>query len=87
MYTRRTLSFGQRTVTLETGELARQASGAAVLDMDGTVVLATAGAARQARAGAPFFPLTVGYVETAYAAGRIPGGFFRREARPSEKKL
>jgi polyribonucleotide nucleotidyltransferase len=73
-------------MTLETGEIARQAGGAVVVSVDDTVVLATVVAAKNARAGQDFFPLTVDYVEKTYAAGRIPGGFFKREGRPSEKE-
>ncbi len=84
--TRKTFAYGAHTVTLETGEIARQAHGAVVVNMDDTVVLATVVAARQAKPGQDFFPLTVDYVEKVYAAGRIPGGFFKREGRPSEKE-
>ena len=69
---------------METGEIARQASGAVLLDMDGTVVLATVVAKTDAKPGQDFFPLTVDYLEKSYAAGRIPGSFFKREGRPSE---
>ncbi len=79
-------SFGQHTVTLETGEVARQASGAVVVNMNDTVVLATVVAAKSAKPGQDFFPLTVDYMEKTYAAGKIPGGFFKREGRPSEKE-
>ncbi|MGA0984240.1 MAG: polyribonucleotide nucleotidyltransferase, partial [Burkholderiaceae bacterium] len=79
-------SYGQHTVTLETGEIARQASGAVVVNMQDTVVLATVVAAKSAKAGQDFFPLTVDYMEKTYAAGKIPGGFFKREGRPSEKE-
>jgi len=82
----KTFQFGAHTVTLETGEIARQATGAVVCSMDGTVVLATVVARREAKAGQDFFPLTVDYVEKTYAAGKIPGGFFKREGRPSEKE-
>ncbi len=71
---------------METGEIARQADGAVMVDMDGTVVLVTAVGSREAAPGTDFFPLTVNYQEKAYAAGRIPGGFFKREGRPSEKE-
>jgi polyribonucleotide nucleotidyltransferase len=73
-------------VTLETGEIARQASGAVMVSVDGTVVLVTAVAAAKAKEGQDFFPLTVDYVEKFYSAGRIPGGFFKREGRPTEKE-
>jgi polyribonucleotide nucleotidyltransferase len=78
--------YGKHTVTLETGRIARQASGAVVASMDDTVVLATVVGARTAKPGQDFFPLAVHYQEKTYAAGRIPGGFFKREARPSEKE-
>ena len=80
----KTFQWGQNTVTLETGEIARQSSGAVLLDMDGTVVLATVVAKTEAKPGQDFFPLTVDYLEKTYAAGRIPGSFFKREGRPSE---
>ncbi len=80
----KTFQWGQHTVTMETGEIARQASGAVLLDMDGTVVLATVVAKSEAKAGQDFFPLTVDYIEKTYAAGKIPGSFFKREGRPSE---
>jgi len=76
--------WGQHRVRLETGEVARQASGAVLVDIDETVVLATVVAAKSAKPGQSFFPLTVDYLEKTYAAGKIPGGFFRREGRPSE---
>jgi polyribonucleotide nucleotidyltransferase len=82
----KTFAYGQHTVTLETGEIARQSSGAVLVSMDDTVVLATVVARKQAKAGQDFFPLTVDYVEKTYAAGKIPGGFFKREGRPSEKE-
>lgn len=78
--------YGAHTVVLETGEIARQASGAVVVSMGETVILATVVAAKNAKPGQDFFPLTVDYVEKTYAAGRIPGGFFKREGRPSEKE-
>ncbi len=78
--------YGPCTVTLETGELARQADGAVRVSMGDTVVLVTACAQKAATPGRDFFPLTVNYVEKTYAAGRIPGGFFKREGRPSEKE-
>lgn len=76
--------FGQHEVTLTTGEIARQASGAVVVEMGDTVVLATVVAKKEAKPGQDFFPLTVDYIEKAYAAGKFPGGFFKREGRPSE---
>ncbi len=79
-------NYGKHTVTLETGRVARQASGAVLASMDDTVVLATVVGARTAKPGQDFFPLAVHYQEKTYAAGRIPGGFFKREARPSEKE-
>ncbi len=80
----KTFQWGQNTVTMETGEIARQATGAVLLDMDGTVVLATVVAKTDSKPGQDFFPLTVDYAEKSYAAGRIPGSFFKREGRPSE---
>jgi polyribonucleotide nucleotidyltransferase len=80
----KTFQWGQNTVTMETGEMARQSTGAVLLDMDGTVVLATVVAKTEGKAGQDFFPLTVDYLEKAYAAGKIPGSFFKREGRPSE---
>ncbi len=80
----KTFQWGSNTVTLETGEIARQASGAVLLDMDGTVVLATVVGKTEGKAGQDFFPLTVDYLEKTYAAGKIPGSFFKREGRPSE---
>ncbi|WP_424858965.1 polyribonucleotide nucleotidyltransferase [Tepidimonas sp. HKU77] len=80
----KTFQWGRHTVTMETGEIARQATGAVLLDMEGTVVLATVVARPEAKPGQDFFPLTVDYVEKAYAAGKIPGSFFKREGRPSE---
>jgi polyribonucleotide nucleotidyltransferase len=80
----KTFQWGQHTVRMETGEIARQSSGAVLLDMEGTVVLATVVAKKDAKAGQDFFPLTVDYLEKSYAAGKIPGSFFKREGRPSE---
>jgi polyribonucleotide nucleotidyltransferase len=80
----KTFQWGQHSVTLETGEIARQSAGAVLLDMDGTVVLATVVAKTDSKAGQDFFPLTVDYLEKSYAAGKIPGSFFKREGRPSE---
>ncbi|MDR2239562.1 MAG: polyribonucleotide nucleotidyltransferase [Zoogloeaceae bacterium] len=85
--TKKSFSYGAHTVTLETGEIARQAHGAVLVNMDETVVLATVVAAKEPKPGQDFFPLTVDYVEKVYAAGRIPGGFFKREGRPSEKEI
>ena len=84
---RKTFQYGQHSVTLETGEIARQADGAVMVNMGDTVVLVTVVAERKAAEGRDFFPLTVDYQEKTYAAGRIPGGFFRREGRPSEKEI
>ncbi len=83
---KKSFAFGQHQVTLETGEMARQADGAVVVTMGDTVVLVTAVGRKQADPNKDFFPLTVNYVEKTYAAGRIPGGFFKREGRPSEKE-
>jgi polyribonucleotide nucleotidyltransferase len=83
---KKTFQYGQHQVTLETGEMARQADGAVVVTMGETVVLVTAVARKEADPKKDFFPLTVNYVEKTYAAGRIPGGFFKREGRPSEKE-
>ncbi len=80
----KSFQWGQHKVTMETGEVARQSGGAVMVDMDGTVVLATVVAKADAKPGQDFFPLTVDYLEKTYAAGRIPGSFFKREGRPSE---
>ncbi|MBV8379820.1 MAG: polyribonucleotide nucleotidyltransferase [Paucibacter sp.] len=80
----KTFQWGPHQVTMETGEIARQSSGAVVVDIEGTVVLATVVAKSEAKAGQDFFPLTVDYIEKTYAAGKIPGSFFKREGRPSE---
>ena len=80
----KTFQWGSHTVTMETGEIARQATGAVLVNIDDTVVLATVVAAKTAKEGQDFFPLTVDYIEKTYAAGRIPGSFFKREAKPSE---
>jgi polyribonucleotide nucleotidyltransferase len=84
---RKSLTWGRHRLTLETGEIARQAHGAVVVDMDDTVVLVTVVAKREVSPGQDFFPLTVDYQERTYAAGKIPGGFFKREGRPSEKEV
>src|SRR4030081_2078239 len=84
--TKKSFRFGDHTVTIETGELARQADGAVLVTMSDTVVLVTAVGLKKATAGRDFFPLTVNYQEKTYAAGRIPGGFFKREGRPTEKE-
>ncbi|MDG4550632.1 MAG: polyribonucleotide nucleotidyltransferase [Candidatus Contendobacter sp.] len=83
---KKTFQYGQHAVTLETGEIARQASGAVVVNMADTVVLVTLVAARETEEGRDFLPMRVDYQERSYAAGRIPGGFFRREGRPSESE-
>ena len=83
---KKTFQFGDHTVTLETGEIARQASGAVFVNMDDTVVMVTAVGMKTAVPGRDFFPMTVDYQEKTYAAGKIPGGFFKREGRPSEKE-
>ncbi|MGJ7579472.1 polyribonucleotide nucleotidyltransferase [Variovorax sp. RHLX14] len=80
----KSFQWGDKKVVLETGEIARQASGAVVVDIEGTVVLATVVASKSAKPGQDFFPLTVDYIEKTYAAGKIPGSFFKREAKPSE---
>ncbi|MDO9168657.1 MAG: polyribonucleotide nucleotidyltransferase [Methylobacter sp.] len=82
---RKEFQYGDRLVKLETGEVARQADGAVMIDVDGTTLLVTVVGKKQA-SGGDFFPLTVNYQEKAYAAGKIPGGFFKREGRPSEKE-
>lgn len=83
---KKSFTYGAHTVTLETSEIARQSTGAVLVNVDDTVILATVVAKDVAKAGQDFFPLTVDYVEKVYAAGRIPGGFFKREGRPSEKE-
>ena len=83
---KRSFAYGSHTLTLETGEMARQASAAVVASLGDTVVLCTAVAAKQAAPGRDFFPLTVNYQEKFYASGKIPGGFFKREGRPTEKE-
>jgi len=83
---RKTINYGRHTLTLETGEVARQAHGAVVVNMDDTVVLVTVVGKKDVKPGQDFFPLTVDYQERTYAAGKIPGGFFKREGRPSEKE-
>ena len=82
----KTFQYGNHQVTLETGEVARQASGAVIVKMSDTVVLVSVVGSKSAREGVDFFPLTVDYQEKFYAGGRIPGGFFKREARPSERE-
>tara|TARA_Y100000590_G_scaffold399449_1_gene482720 strand:+ start:17130 stop:19286 length:2157 start_codon:yes stop_codon:yes gene_type:complete len=84
---KKSISYGRHTLTLETGEIARQAHGAVMVSMNETVVLVTVVGAKNVRPGQDFFPLTVDYMERSYAAGRIPGSFFKREGRPSEKEI
>ncbi|MGC8528613.1 MAG: polyribonucleotide nucleotidyltransferase [Leptospirillia bacterium] len=81
------VAVGGKTVRIETGRMARQADGAAVLWVEGTVIIATAVAAKTVKPGTDFLPLTVDYQERAYAAGKIPGGFFKREGKPSEREI
>jgi polyribonucleotide nucleotidyltransferase len=83
---KKTFTLGSHQVTFETGEIARQAHGAVICSIDDTVVLATVVAAKAPKVGQDWFPLTVDYVEKTYAAGKIPGGFFKREGRPTEKE-
>ncbi|MCA1803865.1 MAG: polyribonucleotide nucleotidyltransferase [Xanthomonadaceae bacterium] len=83
---KKSFQYGQHTVTIETGEIARQASGAVIVSMGDTQVLVTTVGMKKAREGLDFFPMTVDYQERTYAAGKIPGGFFRREGRPSENE-
>ncbi len=85
--TRKTFQYGKHTVTMETGQIARQADGAVLVNMGDTVVLVTVVAEKKPQPGRDFFPLTVDYQERTYAAGRIPGSFFRREGRPSEEEI
>ncbi|MBB3232941.1 polyribonucleotide nucleotidyltransferase [Halomonas stenophila] len=83
---KKTFEYGRSTVTLETGRIARQATGAVMVTMDDTVVLCTVVAKKEANPAQPFFPLSVHYQEKTYAVGKIPGGFFKREGRPTEKE-
>jgi len=83
---KKTFQYGNHTVTLETGEIARQSTAAVMVNMDDTAVLVTVVGRKEAEPGRDFFPLTVNYQERTYAAGKIPGGFFKREGRPSEKE-
>ena len=83
---RKTFQFGGQAVTIETGKVARQATGAVVVTIGDTQVLATVVGRKQANPGQDFFPLTVNYQEKTYAVGKIPGGFFKREGRPTEKE-
>ncbi|MEO1426159.1 MAG: polyribonucleotide nucleotidyltransferase, partial [Pseudomonadota bacterium] len=84
--TKKSIEWGGRTLTLETGRVARQADGAVLATYGETTVLATVVGAKDAKPGQDFFPLTVHYQEKYYAAGRIPGGYFKREGRPTEKE-
>jgi polyribonucleotide nucleotidyltransferase len=86
-YFRKEIEWGGRTLVLETGKIARQADGAVLARYGDTIVLCTAVGVRSAKPGQDFFPLTVNYQEKAFAAGKIPGGFFKREGRPSEKEV
>jgi polyribonucleotide nucleotidyltransferase len=83
---KKTFQYGEHEVTLETGEIARQAGGAVLVNMADTIVMVTVVGMKKADPSRPFFPLTVDYIEKTYAAGKIPGGFFKREGRPSEKE-
>jgi polyribonucleotide nucleotidyltransferase len=80
------VEFSGRTLTIETGKIAKQANGAVIVRAGDTIVLVTAVATKTAKEGQDFFPLTVNYQEKAYAGGKIPGGFFKREARPSSRR-
>jgi polyribonucleotide nucleotidyltransferase len=84
--TKKTIQYGEHQLSIETGEIARQASGAVLVSLGETVVMVTVVGKKEARPGQDFFPLTVDYQEKTYAAGKIPGGFFKREGRPSEKE-
>ena len=78
--------YGSHTVSFETGEIARQSTSSVLASIEDTSVLCTVVASKSAKVGQDFFPLTVDYIEKTYAAGKIPGGFFKREGRPSEKE-
>ncbi|MBM3776478.1 MAG: polyribonucleotide nucleotidyltransferase, partial [Acidobacteria bacterium] len=84
--TKKSIRWGNHQLTIETGEIARQAHGAVVVNLDDTVVLVTVVGKKEVKPGQDFFPLTVDYMEKTYAAGKIPGGFFKREGRPTEKE-
>src|ERR1700740_2151904 len=86
-YFRKDLEWGGRPLVLETGKIARQADGAVMARYGDTIVLCTAVGVKSAKPGQDFFPLTVNYQEKTFAAGKIPGGFFKREGRPSEKEI
>ena len=83
----KTFQYGNHTVTLETGEIARQAAAAVKVSMGDTVVLVAVTTNKEVKEGQDFFPLTVDYLERTYAAGKIPGGFFKREGKQSEKEI
>ena len=83
---KKSIKFGAHDLTIETGEIGRQADGAVMVTYGDTVVMVTAVGRKEAKEGQDFFPLTVDYQEKNYAAGKIPGGFFKREGRPSEKE-
>lgn len=87
MFLKQAINLGNREFTIETGRIAKQADGAVLVSQGETIVLVTAVSARKAKPGADFFPLTVDYREYGYAAGRIPGGYFKREGRPTEKEI
>jgi len=86
MIIRESVKVGDKEITIETGRIAKQAAGSVLVSSGETMVLVTVCGAKEARPGQPFFPLTVDYVEKTYAAGKIPGGVFKREARPTEKE-
>jgi polyribonucleotide nucleotidyltransferase len=83
---KKTVQFGEHLLSLETGKIARQAGGAVMASLGDTAVLVTVVGQKNVKPGQDFFPLTVNYQERTYAAGKIPGGFFKREGRPSEKE-
>jgi polyribonucleotide nucleotidyltransferase len=85
-YTKKSFQYGGREVTIETGRVARQASGAVIVDVEGTTAFVTVVGKKEAKEGQDFFPLTVNYQEKTYAAGKIPGGFLKREGRPSDEE-
>ena len=87
MFLKQSVNLGDSEISIETGRIAKQADGAVLIQQGETIVLVTAVSAREAKAGQSFFPLTVDYREYGYAAGRIPGGYFKREGRPSEKEI
>lgn len=87
MYLKQSVNLGGRELSIETGRIAKQADGAVLVSQGETIVLVTAVSNREAKESASFFPLTVDYREYGYAAGRIPGGYFKREGRPTEKEF